>query len=268
MIEILGYLCATLVGISLGIMGSGGSLLTVPIMVYMMKINPVEATGYSLFIVGVSSAIGGIKYLQKNLVDVRTAMIFALPSIVCVFLTRKYLVPAIPNPVFTFDSFIVSKEMFVILFFALLMIVAAYNMIRVDSYKEPNKKEIRNINFFWLAGIGFVSGLLTGIVGIGGGFIIVPALVILAKVPVRMSMGTSLLIIAFNSISGFAAEIIERHEMIDYKFLLLFSLFSVAGIFVGFNAGLKTSPSQIQKLFGWFILSLGIFMIVKEVFIS
>ncbi|HLG34032.1 MAG TPA: sulfite exporter TauE/SafE family protein [Bacteroidia bacterium] len=265
--EILGYICATLVGISLGILGSGGSILTVPIMVYLMNVNPVEATGYSLFVVGISSAIGGIKYVRKNLVDVKTALVFAVPSIVCVFITRIFLMPAIPNPVFASETFIVSKELFIMLLFALLMMVVAYNMIRNGNYKEPDEKEFQPMNYMWLVCIGFISGLLTGIVGVGGGFIIIPALVLLANVPVRMSVGTSLLIITFNSLSGFVGEVIEQHEKIDYQFLLLFSALAVAGIFIGFRAALKKSPSQIRKMFGWFVLVMGIGIFIKEVFI-
>ena len=264
--EILGYICATLVGISLGVLGSGGSILTVPIMVYLMDVNPVDATGYSLFVVGASSAIGGIKYVRKNLVDLKTAVIFAVPSILCVFLTRKFLMPAIPNPVFSFSTFILSKELFIMLFFALLMMAVAYNMIRNGNYKQPEEKEFQNMNYLWLVCIGFVSGILTGIVGVGGGFIIIPALVLLAKVPVKMSVGTSLLIISFNSLSGFMGEVLERNEKIDYKFLLTFSALAIAGIFIGFRIALKKSPVEIKKMFGWFVLVMGICIFISEVF--
>src|SRR5258706_14283580 len=144
---ILGYICAILVGVSLGVLGSGGSILTVPIMVYLLHVNPVDATGYSLFVVGASSAIGGIKYVRKNLVDVKTAFIFAVPSIVCVFLTRTFLMPAIPNPVFSSSSFVLSKELFILLLFAVLMIVVAFNMIRNGNYKVPEETEIHSINY-------------------------------------------------------------------------------------------------------------------------
>jgi uncharacterized membrane protein YfcA len=265
--EIIGYICATLVGVSLGILGSGGSILTVPIMVYLMDVNPVTATGYSLFVVGLSSAIGGIKYVRKNLVDIKTALVFAVPSIICVFLTRTFLMPAIPNPVFSSGEYSVSKELFIMILFAVLMILVAYNMIRNGSYKEPDETAYKNMKRLWLVCIGFASGLLTGIVGVGGGFIIIPALVLLANVPVKMSVGTSLLIIAFNSISGFIGEVVEQHEKIDYKFLLLFSALSVGGIFIGFRVALQKSPAQIRKMFGWFVLVMGVGILVKEVFV-
>src|SRR5438045_8657275 len=97
--EIIGYICAALVGVSLGILGSGGSILTVPIMVYLMNINPVDATGYSLFVVGVTSAAGGATYIKKKLVNFKTALVFAVPSILSVFLTRKYLLTAVPETI-------------------------------------------------------------------------------------------------------------------------------------------------------------------------
>jgi len=147
LIEIIGYGCALLVGISLGILGSGGSMLTVPIMVYLLSINPMEATGYSLFVVGITSAVGCAKYLRKKLVDVKMAIIFAAPSILSVFLTRKFLVPLIPNPVFTSPHFVLSKELFIIILFALLMIVVAYRMIRHADYAVKEEKLGHPLNY-------------------------------------------------------------------------------------------------------------------------
>jgi len=118
-----------------------------------------------------------------------------------------------------------------------------------------------------LVAIGAASGILTGILGVGGGFIIIPSLVLLAGISVRMSVGTSLLIIAFNSLVGFLGEMMERHEMIDYKFLFTFAILSVAGIFIGFRAALKRTPAQIKKMFGWFVLVMGVAIFIKEVFV-
>jgi uncharacterized membrane protein YfcA len=267
-VEIIGYICAILVGVSLGILGSGGSILTVPIMVYFLHVNAVEATGYSLFVVGITSAIGCATYIRRKLVDLKTAGIFAAPSIVCVFLTRKYLMPAIPNPVFVTSSWVLSKELFIMILFALLMIAVAMKMIRKANYPEHTEKEIGGVNYMWLIAIGAVSGILTGILGVGGGFIIIPALVLLAGISVRMSVGTSLLIIAFNSLVGFLGEVMERHEMIDYNFLFTFTVLSVAGIFIGFRAALKRTPAQIKRMFGWFVLVMGVCIFVKEVFLN
>ena len=264
--EIIGFVCALLVGISLGLMGSGGSILTVPIMVYIMHVNPIDATGYSLFVVGITSAIGCITYIRKKLVDLKIAAIFAVPSILSVFLTRKFLMPAIPNPIVFSSSFIISKELFIMILFAVLMVAFAFNMISKSDYKEANDKEFQNLNYFWLFVIGFISGILTGILGVGGGFIIIPALVLIAKIPIRMSVGTSLLIIAFNSLSGFLGEVIVKHAVMDYKFLMIFALFSIIGIFIGFRVTLKLYPAQLKKMFGWFILVMGFFIFIEEIF--
>ena len=266
--EILGYICATLVGISLGILGSGGSILTVPIMVYLMQVNPVDATGLSLFIVGITSTIGGIAYVQRKLVDIKTAAIFAAPSIVSVFLTRKYLMPFIPDPVLTVSSFVLSKEIFILVLFAILMVIVGYRMIRKKEYAEPEENTLQKFNYPALLGIGTISGIITGILGVGGGFIIIPALVLFGKIPVRMSVGTSLLIIAVNSLGGFAEEVMVRHAAIDFRFLALFSLMSVAGIFIGFRVSLKLRPVELKNIFGWFILLMGVAVFFKELFFS
>jgi uncharacterized membrane protein YfcA len=266
--ELIGFICATLVGISLGILGSGGSILTLPIMVYLMNINPVDATGLSLFIVGVTSAIGGLTYVQKKLVDLKTAVIFSVPSIISVFLTRKFIVSLIPDPVISGPSFLLTKDLLILLSFSILMVFVGLNMISIANKNEPDIKECREYNYPWLAVIGLASGVLTGVFGVGGGFIIIPALVMFAKIPVRMSVGTSLLIIAFNSLSGFIEEVMARHSMINYRFLLLFAVCSVAGIFIGFRISMRLKPAELKKIFGWFIIVMGTCMFVKEFFFS
>jgi uncharacterized protein len=264
--EIAGYIAATLIGVSLGVLGSGGSILTVPIMVYFLNINPIDATGYSLFVVGVTSAAGGITYIQKKLVHFKTALIFAVPSIISVFLTRKYLLTAVPEVLFSTASFTLTQDLLILILFAMLMVIVAIQMISKAEYKEPDATEFQQANYAWLIFIGFISGILTGILGVGGGFIIIPALVLFAKVPIRMSVGTSLLIIAFNCLSGFIEEVLEKHSVMNYSFLFLFSVVSLIGIFIGFRISLKLRSEQLKKLFGWFILFMGIAIFVKEVF--
>lgn len=262
--EFIGFICAALVGISLGVLGSGGSILTLPIMVYLMHVSPVEATGLSLFIVGITSAAGGISYIQRKLVDIKTAVVFAIPSIVSVFLTRKFLVSRIPDTVISGSSFMLTKDLLILLAFAILMVFVGYSMIRSAKKTEPELNEIREYNYPWLIIIGLASGVLTGLLGVGGGFIIIPALVLFAKVPVRMSVGTSLLIIAFNSLAGFIEEMMARHSQIDYEFLLLFAACSVTGVFLGFRISLRLKASQLKKIFGWFIIVMGTCMFFKE----
>ena len=264
--EFIGFICAAFVGISLGILGSGGSILTLPIMVYLMHIKPADATGLSLFIVGITSATGGITYVQKKLVDLKTAIVFAIPSIFSVFVTRKFFLAHVPETLFRTSSFVVTKDLVILLAFAVIMVFVGYNMIHSADKEEPDIKECREYNYTWLVVIGLISGALTGLFGVGGGFIIIPALVLFAKIPVRMSVGTSLLIIAFNSLAGFTEEMMLKHSSIDYKFLLLFALCSVTGIFIGFRISMRLRPAELKKIFGWFILIMGSCMFIKEFF--
>ena len=265
--EILGYFCATLVGISLGLFGSGGSILTVPIMVYLLHINPVEATGYSLFVVGLTSTIGGTIYINRKLVNFKTALVFGVPSLICVFLTRKFLMPLIPNPIYITSSFILSKETSIMLVFALLMMMVAYNMIRKARTEEELTVDIHKFNYLQLAKAGILAGVLTGILGVGGGFIIIPALVLYAKISVRMSVGTSLLIIASNSLIGFLQEMVDHHNALNYTFLMLFSTLAAAGIFIGLRLSMQLNSVQLKKYFGWLIFVLGIGVLMKELMI-
>jgi uncharacterized membrane protein YfcA len=264
--EIVGYLAAALIGISLGLLGSGGSILTVPIMVYLMGISPVDATGYSLFVVGVTSAVGGSTYIKRKLVNFNTAVVFAIPSVISVFLARKYLLTAVPDIIISKESFVLTKDILLLILFSVLMIIVAIRMISSPNVIESESAENQYPNFPLLIFIGAICGILTGILGVGGGFIIIPALVLFAKVKIRESVGTSLLIIAFNCLSGFIGEMLERHSMINYYFLFLFSALSLAGIFIGFRISMKLHADQIKKVFGWFILIMGIAVFIKEVF--
>lgn len=237
-------------------------------MVYLLGVNAVDATGYSLFVVGLTSLIGGLKYIFNDLVDIKTATIFAIPSIISVFLTRKFVAHAIPDPVLRTSTFLLTKDSFILLFFSVLMIIVGITMVGKNKYQEPDVRMFHHYNYPMLIFIGSVSGILTGIVGVGGGFIIIPSLVLFAKIPVKMSVGTSLLIIAANSFIGFAGEIIVRQNAIDYKFLLLFALFSVTGIFIGFRIVSKILPEHLKRLFGWLVLITGVSILANEVFLT
>jgi uncharacterized protein len=264
--ELIGYLCALLVGISLGSLGMGGSILTIPIMIYIMKVTPVDATGYSLFVVGVTSAIGCAKYIKHKMVDVKKAILFAIPSIVAVFIFRLYIMPLIPGVIYTSSSFVLTKDLMIILLFSLLMIIIAYNMIRNSRYSDVIVAQDKWTDYLWLFFLGLFSGVLTGLIGVGGGFIILPALVLLAKVPVRMGIGTSLLIIAVNSFIGFTGEMLLRHEEIDFTFLIIFAFFSACGVFIGFRWAARAATKNLKKIFGWLVLLIGICIFISELF--
>ncbi|UOB16462.1 sulfite exporter TauE/SafE family protein [Abyssalbus ytuae] len=260
--QILGYLGALLIGVVLGLIGGGGSILTVPVLVYLLFINPVTATAYSLFVVGVSSLVGALQNIKKKLVDFKTAIVFAIPAFIAVYTTRKYLVPAIPDEIFTIGSFLVTKDIAIMVFFAIIMLLASISMIRgkCAHCNDENAKVVYNYPLIIIEGL--VVGVLTGIVGAGGGFLIIPALVIMAKLPMKKAVATSLLIIAIKSLIGFIGDV--ENLDIDWSFLLKFTALSVIGIFVGIYLNKFIKGEKLKKAFGWFVLIMGIYIILKE----
>jgi len=263
--EILGYVLAIIVGISLGLIGSGGSILTVPILVYVMGVNPVLATAYSLFIVGSTALVGGVQSAMQKRVDFKTVLIFGIPSIAAVYATRLWLVPFIPSELFTIGSLVITKSIALMLLFAVVMILASVSMIRPGKNKEMHENAPRVYNYPMILLEGTVVGLLTGLVGAGGGFLIIPALVLLARMPMKLAVGTSLFIIAAKSLIGFIGDL-QGSEIIDWKLLGIFTAFSVAGIFIGILLSKKIPGQKLKKGFGWFVLVMGIYIIIKELF--
>lgn len=260
--EIFGYIGALVIGLVLGLIGGGGSILTVPVLVYLFSINPVTATAYSLFVVGTSSLMGAARNLQKRRVRFRTALAFAIPAVVSVFSTRKFIVPAIPDVILKIDGFVVTKEIGIMLFFAVLMLVASFSMILDREKLLENKTEESEPRYGLLVPLGFITGLITGLVGAGGGFIIIPILVLLAGLPMKKAVGTSLFIIALNSLVGFLGDL--GHQKIDWIFLLSFTALSVIGIFLGVYLNRFIEGRKLKKGFGWFVLIMGIYILWKE----
>ncbi len=332
---IAGYIAAIIIGFTLGLIGGGGSILTVPVLVYMLHINPVLATAYSLFVVGVSSTVGAFNYMKKGLLNYKTAIIFAVPSFIAVFLTRKFLVPAIPEQLFSIGKldittevlfilililamifvsllslnrifqgnkkhiktfllvtpaaimvflvrqflipripdnlivlgdFTLSRDMGIMLFFAVIMLLAGLSMIRKNK-SEENDKEPSGIiyNYPMIVVEGAIIGTITGIVGAGGGFLIIPALVLLARLPMKMAIGTSLLIIAVKSLAGFLGDL--SNQSIDWVFLLSFTGLAIIGIFIGTYMSRFIDNEKLKKGFGWFVLIMSVYIILKELFL-
>jgi uncharacterized protein len=264
-VNLLGYFASILIGVSLGLIGGGGSILTVPVLVYLLGLNPVLSTAYSLFVVGTTSLVGSFTYMRKQLVNYKAALVFAIPSFVTVFLTRKFLVPAIPDPVFTLGSFTMEKGAGIMGLFALIMLAAAFSMIRHKEDAEHDEGTQATVfNYPLIALEGATVGLLTGLVGAGGGFLIIPALVLLARIPMKMAVGTSLLIIAAKSLIGFLGDL--GQQSIDWPFLAIFTTLSVAGIFLGSYLTRFIPGEKLKRLFGWFVLAMAVFILWKEFF--
>lgn len=265
--EILGYITAILIGISLGMVGSGGSILTVPVLVYLMSINPSLATTSSLFIVGTTSLVGGLRAYSKKFVDFRAVTEFGIPSIFSIFITRHYVFPAIPEKIFSIGQFVIYKDMFLMVVFAILMLIASLSMIRKkEEVSDENELENSYPNKSMLIMLlGLVVGVITGLLGAGGGFLIIPSLVLLLKLPMKKAVGTSLLIIAINSLFGFLFSL-KQFEF-NWPMLLIFTGLAIIGIFVGSKFAEKISSRQLKKGFGWFILAMGLYIITNELFL-
>ena len=263
LLEILGYIGALAVGLSLGLIGGGGSILTVPILVYLFGTEASEhAPAYSLFIVGSTALIGGVQKYREGLVDLRTFFVFGIPAIISVYFTRHNLVPAIPETI-DLGDFELSKRLLIMGLFALLMVVASVSMIKGRKVDVNQKEEELKYNYLLILLEGIVVGVLTGLVGAGGGFLIIPALVKLSKLSMKKAVGTSLLIIAAKSLFGFIGDA-QRLEL-DWALLLIISALAIAGIFIGNRMSRSIPGYKLKKSFGWFVLVMGVFILFKEI---
>lgn len=261
--ETFGYIASVFVGLILGILGGGGSILCIPILVYLFHINAVMASAYSLFIVGTTSFVGAIPKYKDQLVNLKTGLVFGIPSIAAIFTTRKWIVPAIPDILFQLDSFIFTKRILLLGVFAVLMILASIAMITKRSERTASDEKFQPA---YLIIEGLLIGFLTGLVGAGGGFLIIPALVLLTGLPFKTAVGTSLFIIAINSLSGFLGDVLNYS--MDWEFLLIITGLAVVGILIGNQLAKKLPSKKLRKSFGWFTLIMGTSILVKEIFMT
>ena len=253
---------ALVIGLTLGLLGGGGSILTVPVLVYLLAMDPIVATGYSLFIVGVSSFFGAFSYWTKKRVDFKVVAVFGSASIAAVYLARRVIVPAIPDEIFQIGDFMLTRNMSIMVLFALLMLGASYSMITGETSSKESQEAIK-YNYLGLLLQGAIIGILVGLVGAGGGFLIIPTLVMFTKLPIKTAIGTSLSIIAINSVIGFLGDLQTR--TMDWEFLLLFTGLAVVGIFGGTKLATYVPSKKLKPAFGWFVLVMGIYILGKEI---
>ena len=263
--EILAYIASALIGISLGLIGGGGSILTVPVMVYLFGVNPLLATSYSLFIVGTTSLVGAYQNWRSNLVRIKTALLFGLPSIITIFSIRKFFISLIPVDLFSIFGFQVTSTMMTMVLFALLMIAASFSMVREKKTLKPDLS-ISSGNTFKLSFYGIAIGVVTGLLGAGGGFLLIPTLVILLGLPMKEAVGTSLMIIALNSLVGFVGD--QGHFDINWPLLLKVTAIAITGVFLGNFLSKKIDGRKLKKGFGWFVFIMGGYIVLKELFLK
>ncbi|WP_341837843.1 sulfite exporter TauE/SafE family protein [Chitinophaga pollutisoli] len=260
--EWIGYIASLLIGMSLGLIGGGGSILTMPVMVYFFGLSPVTAISYSLFVVGSTSLVGAAKQYRQGAVNVRMALLFAATSMITVFLTRKWLVPHIPEHIADIHGFQVTEDWLTMVLFAVLMLISSVFMVRKQRKAAKTKFDSGHTNIFKLVLYGTGIGLVTGLLGAGGGFLLIPALVLLLHLPMKEAVGTSLLVIALNSLIGFAGDVHAGN--IDWRFLLTITGLAIAGILVGSYLNQLIPAGKLKKTFGWFVLVMGIYILIRE----
>lgn len=257
--ELAGYAASVFIGLILGMLGGGGSILSIPILVYLFSIDVVLASAYSLFIVGATSLVGALTKHKEHTVNIRSAVMFGIPSVVSIFATRKWIVPAIPEIVWQTDAFYISKRLLILGLFALLMVLASISMIRgTHDYNNDDERFMPVL----LIVQGLLIGFLTGLVGAGGGFLIVPALVLLTGLGFKTAVGTSLFIIAISSLTGFLGDLMNYS--MDWSFLLIITMLASFGILIGNQLTHRISSIRLRKIFGWFILIVGFGILIRE----
>jgi uncharacterized protein len=269
-LSITGLILFLCIGLILGLIGGGGSLLGVPVLVYVMGIAPELATTYSLFIVGMTAIVGAMSYLRKGEVSIEAILQFALASVITVFCMRRFVMPMIPSEI-AMLGLTIKKQILIMVLFALLILSASYSMLIT---RKPNRlKDIKWNEFMrtplglpFVILLGVVIGMITGFVGAGGGFIIVPVLMVFLKLNFKKAIGTSLSIVALNSIVGFVGSL--GHQELDWKFLIIIAAVCGVGILLGSLLSAKISSQKLKPAFGWFTLVVGLFVLVKELFLA
>lgn len=260
LIWVIGLLLAVCIGISLGLLGGGGSILAVPVLIYVMGVPTKSAVAMSLMIVGSVSLIGAIPHWRAGNINFKNAFIFGATTMLGAFLGAK---AAATLPFIT--------EAVQMVLFAGLMLVAAVLMIRrKDRTEQPKPEPISSSSsrdnpiWHWLqiTASGLGVGILTGLVGVGGGFAIVPALVLSLKTPMKEAIGTSLLVISMNSATGFLGYL--GHVDLDWKLMVGFLLTASVGILIGSYLGRFVSAKQLQRGFGFFLLAMSAFILFEN----
>lgn len=252
--EVYGYLAATLIGVALGLIGGGGSILTVPVLVFLFGQTASQATAYSLFVVGVTALVGTVLSARRGMVDFRIALVFGPPSVLAVYAVRGFVMPGIPSTLFQTGGFTLTKDTAVMMLFAVLMLATAISMLRGGSQAEPEPAD--KLPYLKIALEGLVVGSVTGLVGAGGGFLIIPALVLLAGLPMKQAVGTSLAIISAKSLIGFLGDV-QSTPNLNWPLILSVSLAAVIGMGLGTLLQSRIEGAKLKPAFGIFILVMG-----------
>lgn len=259
--ELLGYIAAAFIGVSLGLIGAGGSILTVPVIVFLFGVPQIVSTSYSLFIVGITSMISAIiKYISGD-IDLKTAFTFGFISTFVVMMIRKFLIPMIPADLYHIGGIQITYNWVSMVMFSILMLLAAVSMIKQNT-DTGDAKPVEKQSTVNLMLCAVLVGIVTGILGAGGGFIIIPALVMYLNLDIKKAVGTSLAIIALNALTGFTMDV--ARQPVNWSFLLLITAIAVGGSLVGSAISKRIEAGRLKTAFGWFVMALGVIILIKN----
>lgn len=258
---ILGAFLFVLIGVILSLLGSGGALLTIPVLVYIFDVDPYWATSYSMFIMGVSNWAATIDNIKKNLIYYKIGLCFAIPGLLVTFIIRRFILPIVPDVLFESDVLSFTKGSAIMLSFAILMFYTA-----IKTFRRKNTIEYSRIEFSPVINIlqGAAIGLVTGFAGAGGGFLIVPALLFTVKMPMKEAAATSLFIISITTFLGFFGDFNPAIEM-DWTLIIFCTAFSILGILITSFIKDTFSNKFLKTSFGYFILGLSLLVFYIEI---
>lgn len=255
----IGGIFAILMGMILSLIGAGGSIMTVPILVYILGLPATIATSYSLFIVGSTALVGAFTYWRRGEIFIQKSLMFAGPALIAVWCTRTIFLPAMPQMLLG-----VALDHWIMLLFSFLMLVAAALMFKSkNEISNATTTKISTSEIFKLMISSTSVGFITGIVGAGGGFLIIPSLVAIFKFTIKQSVGTSLVVIAINSFVGFVGDY-STGITLDWLLLISFIVCTVSGIFIGSKISHHLNAKNIKLFFSFFSLVLGISILIHQ----
>lgn len=264
-IEIIGYFLSVIIGLSVGLLGGGGAILAVPMLVYFFNVDAEIATGYSLVIVAISSVLS---IWQKRGIDgnfsLKIFLQFGLPSILMIYFTKAIFVPQIPNLLIFSPKIILTKNMFLMMVFSVILLLSSISMLGKSKENELNATPTKEHSIFNIMLSGAFVGFLTGIIGVGGAFVIVPALIFFFSMETKEAIKNSLAIVIANSIVGFYGFSRASYH-IDWMLLVNISAVSLVGVVIGSRLNKRMSGNNLKNIFGWMNLILSLILILKEI---